>query len=156
MRPSIARIRAAVEQVVGVDPATLGNSYVFSRPRQVAMYLARTDAQLSLCEIGRQFGGYHHTSVIHACKVVKAKLAIDPGYAAEVGEIRKLLATGGLQANGSKGAPLVIYGSRLVYASPEFIKQLAEQVVLQLQSQGEPTPLRASSPDAGLDRSSCL
>jgi chromosomal replication initiator protein len=38
---------------------------VFVLPRQVAMYIAR-QAGASLQEIGRQFGGRHHTTVLHA------------------------------------------------------------------------------------------
>jgi chromosomal replication initiator protein len=32
-------------------------------PRQIAMYLARQITDASLAEIGRQFGGMHHTTV---------------------------------------------------------------------------------------------
>ena len=35
-------------------------------PRQVAMYLVKELTQASLPEIGRAFGGKHHTTVIHS------------------------------------------------------------------------------------------
>jgi chromosomal replication initiator protein len=35
-------------------------------PRQVAMYLAKQLTDSSLLEIGRYFGGMHHTTVMHA------------------------------------------------------------------------------------------
>jgi chromosomal replication initiator protein len=43
-------------------------------PRQIAMYLCRELTDASYPEIGRQFGGKDHTTIIHACKqVAKAK-----------------------------------------------------------------------------------
>ena len=43
-------------------------------PRQIAMYLCRELTDSSYPEIGRQFGGKDHTTIIHACKqVMKAK-----------------------------------------------------------------------------------
>jgi len=40
-------------------------------PRQIAMYLARTLTKHSLQEIGDNFGGRDHGTVIHACKAVE-------------------------------------------------------------------------------------
>lgn len=43
-------------------------------PRQIAMYLCRELTDASYPEIGRQFGGKDHTTIIHACRQVsKAK-----------------------------------------------------------------------------------
>ena len=45
-------------------------------PRQIAMYLCRELTDASFPEIGRQFGGKDHTTIIHACKqIAKAKEA---------------------------------------------------------------------------------
>jgi chromosomal replication initiator protein len=45
-------------------------------PRQIAMYLCRELTDASYPEIGRQFGGKDHTTIIHACRQVsKAKEA---------------------------------------------------------------------------------
>ncbi len=43
-----------------------------ARPRQIAMYLTKKLTTLSLPEIGRNFGGKDHTTVIHAIKKVEA------------------------------------------------------------------------------------
>ena len=44
------------------------------RPRQVAMYLCKELTGASYPEIGTQFGGKDHTTVIHACRKVEANL----------------------------------------------------------------------------------
>lgn len=46
-------------------------------PRQIAMYLAREMTNSTLTEIGDSFGGKDHGTVIHACKLVKRRLAED-------------------------------------------------------------------------------
>ena len=43
-----------------------------ARPRQTAMYLAKQLTTRSLPEIGEAFGGRDHTTVIHACRTIKA------------------------------------------------------------------------------------
>ncbi len=43
-------------------------------PRQIAMYLARILTKHSLQEIGENFGGRDHGTVIHACKSVEAMM----------------------------------------------------------------------------------
>ncbi|THJ21188.1 MAG: chromosomal replication initiator protein DnaA [Nitrospira sp. CG24E] len=49
-------------------------SKMLVHPRQIAMYLCRELTDSSYPEIGRQFGGKDHTTIIHACKqVTKAK-----------------------------------------------------------------------------------
>ena len=45
------------------------------RPRQVAMYLAKTLTLRSLPEIGRRFGGRDHTTVLHAVRKIEALVA---------------------------------------------------------------------------------
>jgi len=45
-------------------------SRAVARPRQVAMALAKELTQLSLPEIGSNFGGRDHTTVLHACRTI--------------------------------------------------------------------------------------
>ncbi len=47
------------------------NSKSVALPRQVAMYLCKNLTQASLPEIGRSFGGKHHSTVIHSIKKVE-------------------------------------------------------------------------------------
>ncbi len=42
-------------------------------PRQVAMYLSKMLTDSSLNEIGKNFGGKDHSTVIHACKLIEEK-----------------------------------------------------------------------------------
>jgi chromosomal replication initiator protein len=58
-------------------------------PRQIAMYLCRELTDSSYPEIGRQFGGKDHTTIIHACKqVIKAK-DIDSALSATLDSLRE-------------------------------------------------------------------
>jgi chromosomal replication initiator protein len=47
------------------------NSKSVAMPRQVAMYLCKLLTHASLPEIGRSFGGKHHSTVIHSIKKVE-------------------------------------------------------------------------------------
>ena len=48
--------------------------------RQTAMYLAREIVGATLTQIGRAFGGRDHTTVMHACKKIKAMSEKDPRF----------------------------------------------------------------------------
>lgn len=62
------------------------------RPRQVAMYLARTLANQSLPKIARYMGGRHHTTVLHAVRQITALLSEEDGrLRSEIGTIRHRL-----------------------------------------------------------------
>ncbi|HHN79082.1 MAG TPA: chromosomal replication initiator protein DnaA [Phycisphaerales bacterium] len=51
-----------------------------SLPRQIGMTLTRMHTGLSLEEIGAQFGGRDHTTVMHAVKTIKQKRKQDPAF----------------------------------------------------------------------------
>ena len=66
---SIDAIQKAVAEQFGMRVSELkqkNNSRAVVVPRQIAMYLAKTLTDGSLPEIGRQFGGKHHTTVMHS------------------------------------------------------------------------------------------
>jgi chromosomal replication initiator protein len=62
-----------------------------ARPRQVAMYLAKQLTTLSLPDIGRQFGGRDHTTVIHAVRKVDELRSIDNKFDGDVDLLRRML-----------------------------------------------------------------
>jgi chromosomal replication initiator protein len=47
------------------------NSPKVAFPRQVAMYLSKELAKVSLPEIGKKFGGKHHTTVLHSIRKIE-------------------------------------------------------------------------------------
>jgi chromosomal replication initiator protein len=47
-------------------------------PRQIAMFLARQMTQSSLNVVGEAFGGRDHGTVLHACRLVKDRMEVDP------------------------------------------------------------------------------
>src|SRR5580698_1680873 len=66
---TIESIQRAVAEQFGMRVAELkqkNNSRAVVVPRQIAMYLAKQMTEASLPEIGRQFGGKHHTTVMHS------------------------------------------------------------------------------------------
>ena len=54
-----------------VDLRSRNNSKSIAMPRQVAMYLCKALTHASLPEIGRSFGGKHHSTVIHSIRKVE-------------------------------------------------------------------------------------
>jgi len=66
---TIESIQKAVAEQFGlrlVEIKAKNNSRSIVYPRQIAMYLAKNLTEASLPEIGRQFGGKHHTTVLHS------------------------------------------------------------------------------------------
>lgn len=47
-------------------------------PRQVAMYIAREITEYSTTEVGLEFGGRDHTTVMHACQKIETRMRMDP------------------------------------------------------------------------------
>jgi chromosomal replication initiator protein len=69
---SIQRYVAEHYQLKVSDLKSRNNSKSIALPRQVAMYLCKSLTQASLPEIGRSFGGKHHSTVIHSINKIEA------------------------------------------------------------------------------------
>lgn len=66
---TIEQIQKVVANHYGLkisDLKSKNNSRSIAQPRQVAMYLCKSLTKTSLPEIGREFGGKHHTTVLHS------------------------------------------------------------------------------------------
>ena len=64
---------------------------VVVKPRQVAMFLAKTLTMRSLPEIGRRFGGRDHTTVLHAVRKIEALSANDMTLREEIELLKRML-----------------------------------------------------------------
>jgi chromosomal replication initiator protein len=53
------------------DLKSRNNSKSVAMPRQIAMYLCKTLTNASLPEIGKSFGGKHHSTVIHSIRKIE-------------------------------------------------------------------------------------
>jgi chromosomal replication initiator protein len=88
-RVSIDSIQKAVGERFQIKQAQLkekSNRKKLVYPRQVAMYLVKELTDASLPEIGRAFGGKHHTTVIHSINKIEQQRHVDP-------ELNRLLHT---------------------------------------------------------------
>jgi len=73
-RISIEQIQKRVGELYGLriqDLKIRSNSKAIAFPRQVAMFLVKQLTSASLPEIGRQFGGKHHTTVLHSINKIE-------------------------------------------------------------------------------------
>jgi chromosomal replication initiator protein len=80
-RITIDAVQKAVAEKYGIKPAQLrekSNRKEIVVPRQVAMFLVKELTQASLPEIGRAFGGKHHTTVIHSIDKIREQRPNDP------------------------------------------------------------------------------
>ena len=62
-----------------------------SIPRQISMYLCRNIVNLSFPEIGKEFGGKHHTTVMTACSNIEEKIKNDTFFNSSVQDIVDLI-----------------------------------------------------------------
>jgi len=74
-----------------IEMSSKRRTRVVARPRQIAMYLAKTLTPRSYPEIGRKFGGRDHSTVIHAFRTIDAMRQRDPDIDADITRIRRAL-----------------------------------------------------------------
>jgi chromosomal replication initiator protein len=77
---TIENIQKMVSEQFGlrvVEIKAKNNSRAIVFPRQIAMYLCKHLTEHSLPEIGRQFGGKHHTTVLHSVEKISEQRKSD-------------------------------------------------------------------------------
>ncbi len=92
--PSLEDIIMAVADYYGVSPEEVcgrGRSREVSTARQVAMYLAREEADASLQQIGEALGGRNHSTVLYSCERVADLMATDSQMRRQVNAILQTL-----------------------------------------------------------------
>ena len=76
----IQKFVADYYQLKLVELKSRNNSKSVAMPRQVAMYLCKQLTNASLPEIGRSFGGKHHSTVIHSIRKVEDQRKNDSAF----------------------------------------------------------------------------
>lgn len=89
---SIDTIAKAVAEFYHIDAEDLmkkTRKKEVSHPRQVAMYLIRTELKSPLAAIGRYFGGRDHTTTLHACNKVERDIAKNGQFNEEIKNLKE-------------------------------------------------------------------
>jgi chromosomal replication initiator protein len=93
---TVERVQDLTAEAFGVTRDELvghGRAPRLTWPRQVAMYLARVHTGATLPAIAACFGGRSHTTVLHACRRTKERIATDPEASTIVRELTARFAT---------------------------------------------------------------
>ena len=88
---NIQKVTAEYFSIRVSDLHSKRRSRSITRPRQLAMYIAKELTKNSLPEIGEAFGGRDHTTVIHACKKIAELMADDLKMVEDYNNIKRLL-----------------------------------------------------------------
>ena len=87
---TVEKIQKLICHRFKIKPSQLkskNNSPKVAFPRQVAMYLSKELTKASLPEIGKKFGGKHHTTVIHSVRKIEKMRADDPEFNKEINSL---------------------------------------------------------------------
>ncbi len=83
----IQRAVATNYRITATELVTKSNARQYSLPRQVAMYICKQLTKHSYPEIGRAFGGKHHTTVMHSVDKIQTLISTDGNLRKRVREI---------------------------------------------------------------------
>ncbi len=99
LRPNLTKIDPdtvlqVVSDIFGITKDSMlrrDRSREVALPRQVAMFLLREEAKISLPQIGEAIGGRDHTTVMHACEKINRISQQDDGLRRQLVQIRERL-----------------------------------------------------------------
>ena len=89
---TVSKIIEEVGRTYGVSPEDIKSSKRnanVSFARQISMYVVREITQMPMVEIGKEFGGRDHSTVVYAIQQIEEKSARDPVTKATVSDIIK-------------------------------------------------------------------
>ena len=87
---TVEKIQKLICHKYKIKPSQLklkNNSPKFAFPRQIAMYLSKELTKSSLPEIGKKFGGKHHTTVIHSIRKIEKLRAENSEFNKEINSL---------------------------------------------------------------------
>ena len=84
---SIVRAVASFYALKPAQLLTKSNAKQIAVPRQIAMYICKELTRQSLPQIGKDFGGKHHTTVLHSIRKIETLRKKDPELCAVVKKI---------------------------------------------------------------------
>jgi chromosomal replication initiator protein len=87
----IQKLVASHYSVTRADILSSRRTAMVVKPRQVAMYLAKSLTLRSLPEIGRRFGGRDHTTVLHAVRKIEGLCSSDSTLREELELLKRML-----------------------------------------------------------------
>ena len=91
---TVEDVQKVVANHFSLSPTELrarNNSRRIAEPRQIAMYLARVLTKNSLPQIGKAFGGKHHTTVLHSIRKIEHLSKEDPRMKALLKRLQELI-----------------------------------------------------------------
>ncbi|HXK58445.1 MAG TPA: chromosomal replication initiator protein DnaA [Acidobacteriota bacterium] len=91
---TIDTIVKAVADFFALKPSELkskSNAKRIAEPRQIAMFLCRDLMNCSLTDIGREFGGKHHTTVLHSIRKIDQLRLTNPKISAALNKLNDVL-----------------------------------------------------------------
>jgi len=91
---SIEHVQSVVSNMYKINLDSLvgkGRTKEVAEARMIAMYLTREYTDLSLKTIGLYFGGRDHSTVVHACRWVEARMQSDPSFSRQITELKNRL-----------------------------------------------------------------
>jgi chromosomal replication initiator protein len=80
----IQKFVAEFYQLKMVELKSRNNAKSVAMPRQIAMYLCKSLTSASLPEIGKAFGGKHHSTVIHSIRKIEELRRKEPNFNSQI------------------------------------------------------------------------